>query len=71
MTAVASSHWVLLWSANPETHVRCLTTKDRVSADVLQVHAEDLQSVVAGVRTDERATSASQSTQSSFFPGHP
>lgn len=49
ITAVAGSHWVLVWSENPETHVSCLTTRDLVSADVLQVHAEDLHSVVAEV----------------------
>jgi hypothetical protein len=71
MTAVAGSHWVLLWSENPETRVSCLTTKDRVSADMLHVHPEDLDRLAAEVCTDGRATSATQSTQPSFSPGRP
>src|SRR5712691_7929711 len=33
--AVAGSQWVLLSSGSPETRVSCLTSKDRVSADML------------------------------------
>ena len=40
--AAAGSNWLLLWSVDPETRVSCLTTRDRVSADMLHVHPEDL-----------------------------
>jgi hypothetical protein len=45
--AAAGSHWLLLWSVNPETRVSCLTTRDRVSADMLHVHPEDLDRLEA------------------------
>jgi len=45
--AVAGSQWVLLWSVNPETRVKCLTTRDRVSADMLHVHPEVLERLAA------------------------
>ncbi len=45
--AVAGSQWVLLSSGNPETRVSCLTSKDRVSADMLYVHPEDLDGLAA------------------------
>jgi hypothetical protein len=47
--AVEGPHWVLLWSGSPETRVSCLTTKDRVSADMLYVHPEDLDRLAAEV----------------------
>ena len=47
MRAVAGSQWVLLLSVNPETRVSCLTTRDRVSADMLYVHPEDIDRLVA------------------------
>lgn len=71
MPAVAGAHWVLLSTANPEARVSCLTTTDRLSADMLHVHPEDLDRLAAEVCTDGRATSATQSTQPSFFHGRP
>jgi hypothetical protein len=71
MPAVAGAQWVLLSSANPESGVSCLTTKDRVSADMLHMHPEDLDRLVAELCTDGRATSATQSTRPSVFPGRP
>ena len=47
MTAAAGYQWALVWSENPETRVSCLTTKDRVSADMLHVHPEDLERLAA------------------------
>jgi hypothetical protein len=47
--AVGGSQWVLLWSVNPETRASCLTTRDRVSADMLRVHPEDLERLAAEV----------------------
>jgi hypothetical protein len=47
VTAAAGYQWVLLWSVDPETRVSCLTTKYRVSADMLQVHPEDLERLAA------------------------
>src|SRR5438132_1745887 len=47
--AVGGTQWVLLWSVSPDTGVSCLTTKDRVSADMLYVHPEDLERLVAEV----------------------
>ena len=71
LPSVAGATWVLLLSANPETRVSCLTTKDRVSADMLHMHPEDLDRFVAEVCSGGPPTSATQSTQPSFFPGHP
>jgi hypothetical protein len=71
VVGVAGTQWVLLSSANPEARVSCLTTTDRVSADMLGVHPDDLDRLVAEVCTDGRATSATQSTQPTFFPGRP
>jgi hypothetical protein len=47
--AVGGSQWVLLWSVNPETRASCLTTRDRVSADMIHVHPEDLERLAAEV----------------------
>jgi hypothetical protein len=58
MAAVAGAQWVLLSSANPETRVSCLTPMNRVSADMLYVHAEELDRLAAEVCIDGLATSA-------------
>ena len=71
IAAVAGAQWVLLSSANPEARVSCLTTTDRVSADMLHMHPEDLDRVIAEVCTGGPPTSATHSTQPSFFPGRP
>jgi hypothetical protein len=47
--AVAGSQWVLLLSANPEARASCLTTRDRVSADMLYEHPEDLDRLAAAL----------------------
>jgi len=49
MRAAAGSQWVMLWSADPRTHVSCLTGRDRVSADMLYVHPEDVERLAAEV----------------------
>jgi hypothetical protein len=46
---VAGSQWVLLSSGSPETHVSCLTSNDRVAADVLYVRPEDLDGLAAAL----------------------
>jgi hypothetical protein len=44
---VSGRHWMVLWLSDSETHISCLTTSERVSADMMLVSHDDFERLAA------------------------